>query len=336
MIALGADASAAALRCSVIPGKVKVTAAVVVFVVLAALIWVAVTTRPDNPTALPGAASRPGSDAAPPAQIGRFCAPVPAYPTPKCTGVPPSTHLVDVPLSSVLNRHYYRVITAGSVIDSKHIAGDLLVSANDVIIKNSQIDGTIYNHRGNVDYSYTITDSTVGPATGCITQPGVGQARYTAIRVHIRGHDDGFRDSGNNILIRDSYVHQCSNPGSHADGIQDYLGGTGLLFDHNTVDGRDAVNPVTTSSVFVAALSTRNATISNNLLMGGAAVIRVTWHGGPESVVRGNRVVDKAWKYYPVAANHTCDHINWTDNSLVTIDAHYKITSTVAPLPCAS
>jgi hypothetical protein len=251
----------------------------------------------------------------------------PAYPTPACTGVPAGTKLTS--LAPNLDGVTYRVTTRGAVLNGVHIAGNLLITADDVTVRNSQIDGTVLDEYSNKSYSFTITDSTVGPAVGCLTDPGIGQANFKASGVLVRGHGDGFRDSGDNITIRESYVHLCSNPGDHSDGIQTYMAGRGLVFDHNTVDQRDAKD--ITAPIFLVDDHTVDVTVTDNLIMGGTYSIQLkNAHG--TLVVRNNKLVDRSWVYGPVDAD--CGRIDWSGNTLVTIDRDYRVTSTVGPLPC--
>ncbi|MBX6383685.1 MAG: DUF4082 domain-containing protein [Microbispora sp.] len=249
------------------------------------------------------------------------------YPTPDCTGVPRSLEPLRQPLS--LAGKDYVVTEPGAVVDGMHIPGDLVINADGVTVRNSQIDGTVINERGTRHYSFTISDSTVGPAKGCITAPGVGESHYTATRVLVRGHGDGFRVSGDDVTIRDSYVHLCSNPGDHSDGIQTYKAGRGLVFHHNTVDQRDARD--ITAPIFITDPNVVDVTLTDNLIMGGTYSIQVKNARG-KVVVRGNRLVDRSWVYGPVEAD--CSSIDWSGNTLVTVDAHYRVTSTVGPLPC--
>ncbi|GLZ28887.1 hypothetical protein Lesp02_10770 [Lentzea sp. NBRC 105346] len=260
--------------------------------------------------------------AQPPTSGGK-CA---AYPTPACTGVPAGTALTQVALNS---GGAYRVTQAGAVIEGKHITGDLLITANNVIVRNSQIDGSVINEYGPNHYSFTISDSTVGPASGCLTAPGVGESEFTATRVHVRGHGDGFRASGNNIKIDESYVKLCSNPGDHSDGIQTYMMGTGLVLNHTTIDQRSATS--VTAPIFIVDSGTRDVSVTNNLVMGGTYSIQLKNASGTQ-VVQNNRLVDKSWIYGPVEAD--CAEINWSGNTLVNIDANYNVTSTVGPLNC--
>ena len=285
-----------------------------------------IASAPATPTvsASPGAAGKQPEPEPRPAR--RKCR---GHPTPKCTGVPPGTRLVRLPLN--LDGAAYRVTRPGTVLDGVHIPGDLLINADDVVIRNSRIEGSLSNEHKLRRYSFTITDSTVGPAKGCITAPGIGEARFTALRVHIRGHGDGFHASGDDITIKDSYVRLCSNPGDHSDGIQTYLTGKGLVFDHNTVDQRFAKD--ITAPIFITDEQAEDVIVTRNLVMGGTYSIQVKNVSG-KAVVRDNRLVDGSWVYGPVEAD--CHNIDWSGNTLVRIDDDYRITRTVGPLPCAT
>ncbi|WP_433250279.1 hypothetical protein ACQPYK_03885 [Streptosporangium sp. CA-135522] len=249
------------------------------------------------------------------------------YPTPACTGVPPGVRLTTLALNE--DNAAYRVKTPGTVLDGVHIPGDLLIHAPNVTVRNSRIDGLVINADGPRSFRFTITDSTIGPAKGCQTLPGIGQDKYTARRVHIRGHGDGFRASGDDVVIQDSYVDLCSNPGDHSDGIQTYNTGRGLVFDHNTVDQRHAKD--ITAPIFLVDEQIVDAVITNNLIMGGTYSIQLR-NGRGKLIMRGNKLVDKSWVYGPVDSE--CKAIDWADNSLVTIDDRYRVTSTVGPLAC--
>lgn len=265
-----------------------------------------------------GGESHPAPVAPRPCQSGG------GYPTPACTGVPPGTRLTEQPLNY---DGAFRVNTPGAVVDGKYIRGDLLITTDDVTIKNSQIDGIVINEYGPKHYPFTITDSTVGPADGCVSLPGIGESNYTATRVLVRAHGDGFRASGNAINIQDSYIHLCSNPGDHSDGIQTYLSGNGLTLNHTTIDQRDAKD--ITAPIFLS--NTGNVVLTNNLVMGGTYSIQLKNVSG-KAVVRNNRLVDQSWEYGSVEAD--CDDINWSGNELVRINDDYEITSVVGPLDC--
>jgi len=276
---------------------------------------------------------------------GRSCPPPPAYPNPACTGVPPGTTFV-----RTVNGNYF-ADTPGEAIDRWHITGSLIIRASNVSITHSQIDDTVNNEYGDVFAGpFSISDSTVGPASGCIGSPGINDQNYTALRVHVRGHDDGFRAGGPDVTIKDSYVKHCGVPGSHADGIQDYPFTRNLLFEHNTIDMcgewiADRSKPCyvegANSAIFVASVNANqfgdgstDVTLKNNLLMGGGYVFHVrpvdrTW------IVSGNRIAEGTWTFAPYETNGRCSHVaTWSDNTVVTVDANYTVTSTVRTEPC--
>lgn len=295
-----------------------------------------------------------GATVNPPVPAAASCA-LPAYPTPSCTGVPAGTVLTELPLNT--EGVAYATYTDGDVIDGKHIAGHLLVRGNNVVIRNSQIDGWVQNdvfENGAWTFkSYTIEDSTVGPPTGCITAPGLGYSNYTARRVEIRNMDDGFRitDFGN-VDVRDSFARMCYNPpeiappdGSHSGGWQAdcATGCSNIVMNHNTIDNSqpEANSGITMQSMVDNPVS--NVETSDNLIMGGGYTVIYWWTNGPNYEIHNNRVVNGSWAFGPVDTLSTCENQNWSGNTLVTLDGYvprqsytgnYTITSTVGPLNC--
>lgn len=269
--------------------------------------------------------------------VGRTCPALPAFPTPACTGTP-----AGITLTSVTGD---LTATAGTVIDGKRITGKIVVTGNGVVIRNSDVYGGVTNGAGH--YTYTVTDSTIGAPTGCDGGVALMFDKYTATRVLIRHFGDAFRATSNpatngpaansaasDVLVQDSYVLLCSNPGDHSDGYQGYYGGTGVQLLHNTIDQRSA--PSATAPIFSADWS-KGIVARDNLLAGGSYSIRVYDDGtntaNSRSVVTGNRVVNGAWQYGPSASD--CASITWTNNTLVDIDANYTVTNTVGALACS-
>jgi hypothetical protein len=270
---------------------------------------------------------------------------LPKYPSPACTGVPAGTAL-----SKTITGDY-NVTAAGEVIDGWHITGSLNIHANNVVVKNSQIDGTVNNEgTTNVYYPFTIADSTVGPSSGCVGSPGVGEGSYTATRIYVRGHDDGFRMSGNNVTVQDSYFNACWLPpalappdGSHSDGFQAYCPAAAcanLQLLHNTLDlsGVPATFPLNMVDTNLSAV-----TANDNLLLGGHNYLIVSfWHSGPNWTLHNNRLVKDTWDSagpYPnlnfaASAEGTCSHQDWQGNTIVTIDSSYNVTSTLTGTGC--
>ncbi|GAA1610366.1 hypothetical protein GCM10009733_003200 [Nonomuraea maheshkhaliensis] len=252
----------------------------------------------------------------------------PDHPTPACTGAPNRVNLKEVELNT--ENVAYRVQTDGTVLDGVHIPGHLLIHANDVTITNSVVDGDVINADGPESFRFTIADSTVGTTAKCEPLPAIGHDKYKATRVLVQGHSDGFRVSGDDVEIRDSFVRLCSRPGDHSDGIQAYNGGKGLLFHHNTVDQREAEH--ITAPIFLVDEKSEDVTVTDNLIMGGTYSLQVRNARGRQ-VVRGNKLVDKSWVYGPTDSE--CGRTEWAGNELVTIDENYRVTSIVGPLACA-
>jgi hypothetical protein len=255
---------------------------------------------------------------------GSTTCPLPKYPTPSCTGVPTGVSLAAV-------NGDMTATSDSQVIDGKKITGALYVNARNVVVKNSEIHGRIWIQTG----SLTIQDSTVGPPSGCLTVEALAYENYTATRVEFRNVGDGPRVSGDNVTVQDSYIHLCSQPGDHSDGIQGYGGGSNVLIKHNTIDQRDAKD--VTSPIFFADGS-KSATVQNNLLAGGGYTIRIHDDHTPDIgpwVITGNRIVQNAWVYGVVNNTATnCSTTTWTDNRLVNIDSNYNITSTGSEVGC--
>ncbi len=206
-----------------------------------------------------------------------------AYPNASNTGVPSGTNLTQI------SGDY--TASPGQVIDGKRITGGLNITGNGVVIKNSEIYGTVSNGSGH--YSFTISDSTVGaPSGGCNGNVAIQFDKYTATRVKVRNFGDAFRGSSNSgvsdILIQDSYALLCSNPGDHSDGYQGYLAGSNVRLIHNTIDQRLA--PDATAPLFNADAS-KAVYADNNLLAGGSFTIRVYDDTNQHSTIVNNKVV---------------------------------------------
>jgi hypothetical protein len=301
------------------------------------------TSAPLTPTPAPmsAPASVPTSaQVTPPAAGQGSC---PDFPTPACTGVPTGTKLTT-------HSGDLTVSTAGQTIEGLHVTGQLNIRANNVTIRNSQVDGIVTNAAFNNEpsYPFTISDSTIGAASGCDSAASaLGEGNFTASRVLIRGFGDGIRASAPNITIQNSYIKLCSTISeSHSDGIQDYVQTANLVFTHNTVDqcgpvptnGKCNFGGGFTSPIFIDSNTnggTEGAQITNNLVMGGVYSIYLHPQTGRPWTVTGNRIVDKTWAYAPAETNGLCSRVKtWSDNAVVTINSDYQVTSTVSTVPC--
>lgn len=254
---------------------------------------------------------------------------LPKYPTPACTGVPPGTVLTDHTPGQDLD-----ATTPGQIIDGVRVSANLIIKANNVVVRNSEIHGAIVNIN---DYSFTVEDMTIGPPSGCqTTYSGISNNNYTARRIEVRNTGDGFRAGGSNILIEDSFVLLCATEESHSDGIQGYISEQNVVFRHNTVDQRIATATGGATSPVFFADGSKTAIIQNNLLLGGGYSIRLHDDNEPDVgpwEATGNRVAE--YVYGPTANDGTdCSQVTWSDNRIVTIDSNYNILSLGAEFNC--
>lgn len=263
----------------------------------------------------------------PPGDPGALCEGPNGYPAPECTGVPPDTVLTDLPLNFFDS---YRVTTPGEVVDGKRIRGNLLVTAPDVVVRNSVVEANIYNHYDDeIGTNLQIADTTVGPESGCLRGLGVGYSEYSATRVHIQNYSDGFRISGQNVTLLDNLVTLCSQPGDHADGVEDNAPSSNVVIRRNTFDLRNA--PHSTAPIFM--VNTAPLLVEDNLIMGGGWSLRVYNALDGEVEVRDNRAVEGEWSFGPLDGED-CAKMTFTGNEVVRIDDGYRVVEVVEPLPC--
>jgi hypothetical protein len=252
---------------------------------------------------------------------------LPKYPVAACVGVPAGTNLQNVSGNITLS-------TAGQVYDAKNVSGAIIVKADDVTIKRTQVGTFITNESGK---NLTVEDSTIGPTTCSNTNNGsggvgLGWKDFIARRVYLRGNVDGVRIGGSNVLVQDSLIVVCSvNPDDHSDGVQAYgaQGAKNIKLVHNTWDQRAAMNgggytaPIFFPNDKTSQLNT-GATwdaVNDNLLAGGTMSLRIFGDAEPwvAKEIGGNKIVDKSWYYAPTDV--TCSNIEkWHDNAIVKFD----------------
>jgi hypothetical protein len=260
------------------------------------------------------------------------------YPNVSNTGVPAGTVF-----AQTVNGNWM-VTQNGTSIDAWHITGVLEIAAQNVTITRSQIDGGVQNFRA-PNSSYTLTDSTVGPAFGCAWGVTVWGNNYTALRVRSRNMDNGFSTDSGNLTIRDTFSTTCSPDSSaHADGFETCCdinaSYPNITLDHNTFDQRSA-SSATAPIDLAEALHVTNVRVTNNLVAGGAYSMYLENYTAPSPstpkwVIAGNKFVNGSWAFDAVTTNNTCGNLDWgSGNDWVTVDSNYNITGTVrANEPC--
>lgn len=217
----------------------------------------------------------------------------PRFPTEVTSGVPEGTRLT-------VYTGPMKITTSGTVIDGKAINGTLIISAEDVTIKNSRlVNGEYWGIDAENVARVTIQDCDIigNGQNGNSGILGTGNI----IRNDISGYENGIMNTGRGGTIRGNYIHDLKAAGSnpHYDGIQ-IMGPAGaLLIDNNTILSQD------TSNIFIANAfgEVDNVVINNNYLAGGpgyAIYVDASRKGGPVTnvAITNNYVVKGGWGYY--------------------------------------
>jgi hypothetical protein len=298
-----------------------------------------------------------------------------AFPTPATTGAPATT-------AFVVKQGDVTITTPNQVIDGWHVTGALIVKAPGVQIRNSWIEGVGVNANEPLDNEFTalgsarmtVSNTTIGNPATCNPQPGLGEHDYTADRVRIIGMGDGFRVSGSNVTVTNSFVQTCDDPNNHDDGIQTYCPAaflpqpcSNVVVNHNTLSVAGTRN--FTAPMFGGSNpggsngQIANSSYTNNLLWGGVFSIYTIGHN---VTITGNRVATNRWTMpngeacesgttgvntpqgcsyagWVYAASDVTQSgsscaaqgITWSDNESVVKDTNWQVASVVAQIPCA-
>ena len=241
--------------------------------------------------------------------------------------------------------------TPGTVLDGELVTGTLHVNARNVTVRNSWIYGSVDNQSSaGFDYGgMVIEDSDVGPPSGEGGEPfpAVLVAGYTMTRVHVHNVAEGPRvaafnnpsvpDSSQTVVIRDSLIQIVRGSCSHNDGIQGFGEPPRAIISHNTIDTRGAGPDCTTGALFIGNDNPDLVTVTDNLMAGGGYTMRLDANGrngpgGRYDHVTGNRIISDSWGYGPVHVDDCGTVADWADNSVVTVDSDYRVTSTVRAL----
>lgn len=186
--------------------------------------------------------------------------PTPSFPDASTTGVPAGVTLTVV--SGGLNTS-----SNGQVIDAKDVRGTIIVSHDNVTVKNTKAQ-IVFVEGGRSGVK--LHDSTIvgGGWNSGVNLLGPGAE---VLRCNISGVENGIWLSGSNSVIKDNYLHHMTGSASaHIDGVQ-IPGGSGVrdvVISHNNFD----LGVPNTSSCITMKDAT-NVDITLNRLNGGSFVI---------------------------------------------------------------
>jgi hypothetical protein len=289
--------------------------------------------RPATTTTTAPPVTEPPTTAAPPPPADGPTYTPGAFPNPASTGVPAGWQ------PAAVHEGDLWVEQPGAVIEDMLVTGAIQVRADNVTIRRTRVLGIIWNQYDDDEQfgGLLIEDTEVGPDSGVLTDWGhgaIGTSGYTARRVEIHNVTDGFRVSGDNVLIEDSFVKltQVDGECNHLDGVQGYGGGQNVVVRHNTLDARGRCS----NAAYFMADGSPHSDVQNNLLLGGGYVLRLYQaEVATTFVARNNSIVDGSWDFGPIhIVQNGRMSLTCSGNQVVTIDANYQVTGTVGEAPC--
>ncbi|BCH20829.1 right-handed parallel beta-helix repeat-containing protein [Mesorhizobium sp. L-8-3] len=187
------------------------------------------------------------------------------FPDATTTGVPSGTQLT-------VYTGPMTITEDGTVIDGKIINGTLRVLADNVVIKNSQVNfGGMWGVDAEGAKNITIQDSDfVGPGySGDSNAAILGSGNF--LRNDISKAENGIVLTGGSSVVKGNYIHDLQDGSSdpHYDGISVQGGQNGVLIEDNTVFARD------TSNIFIkndfGPIS--DVRVNNNYLAGDPGIM---------------------------------------------------------------
>jgi hypothetical protein len=200
--------------------------------------------------------------------------------------------------------------TPGQVVDGLDVTGSIVVTAPNVVIRNSRFTGTggtPWAIQTQGSGSVLIQDTTI---RGDYTDAGIAYANWTAERVEIVGMTNDGAKMGNNVTIRDSWIHDFTpTSGAHADGLQLVEDVGNIVIENNRIDPGGGVGA--NSAIFLCpdiGPQVRDAgpiTVSGNQLGGGGYTLYYVGGSGG-AVLTDVRVTGNRWlrdeQYGPIRA----------------------------------
>jgi len=224
------------------------------------------------------------------------------------TGVPPGTALEAVSGTVTLS-------TPGEVWEGKDLQGTVIVTADDVILRNCRIDSDGYfaiqsqgAHRLLVERCEIF--SSEGAYTGIVGDD------LTVRRCDLHHFENGLI-AGDNDLFEENFIHDLYyGPGAHVDGVE--WGGSG---SHSTVRRNRIELGGDTGCVNITPYGggiAQDNTVADNLFSGGTYSLYIRGDGGGTVdgvTVTGNIWIKDSYAYGPVSVD-SATGIVWSNNTL--------------------
>ncbi|MFV0258282.1 MAG: right-handed parallel beta-helix repeat-containing protein [Acidimicrobiales bacterium] len=204
----------------------------------------------------------------------------------------PNASNTGVPEGTQLTRHEGNLVADvdGMVIDGLEVHGIVDIRADNVVIKTSRIVGgdspnfaLVHNVNADPGNSFTVIDSEIAANTESTKWNGIYGSNFTATRVNVHHVTDPIRVSGDNVTVRDSWLHDTTYKAqdserrdggpTHDDNIQ-IQGGGNIVIEGNRMESTH------NAAIMIAQEASRppigTISIKGNYLNDGACTIKIS------------------------------------------------------------
>lgn len=237
------------------------------------------------------------------------------------TGVPAEVDLI--PSEGI------RVTEPGTVIDGLLVRGEIVVSANDVTIRNTLVESDTRLYPIHITEGVTGTmidhvevDNQGSTGKGIHFSGGSGTVRYS----NIHSAEDGIRIQANNVTIEFSYIHDLARTEtSHNDAIQIRSGDNITIRGNNLQAFNPTSNDPMNAAIQIGSLvgddQISNLLVVDNLMNGGNVTVNGGGRGEIESAVFRDNRFGRDFRYgvHGNLENSSWDTSNvWDDTGLPT------------------
>jgi len=185
----------------------------------------------------------------------------------------------------------------GAVLENLEIRGSVLITGNNVTLRNVKIVNNGFWPLRITGTGAVIEDSTV--IGGANSQASLAGS-FTGRRLDLSGAGDGIKMSGNSVL-EDSYIHDLASfDGAHNDGIE-ATNAVNIRIVHNTILNSNGQTSALMLSEYGSKADTQ-VLVQGNLFAGGGYTV----YGGAPDTAQGHKVIDNVFstRFFPDSGHY--------------------------------
>ena len=228
------------------------------------------------------------------------------------TGVPDDVELTSSP--------GLEITEDGTVVDGLHISGRVVITADDVTIRNSlvQVDTSLYpievDGAADVLIEDVEVDNMGGTGIGIFVSDSSGVIR----RADIHSAEDGIRIQSDDITLADSFIHDLHRrSGGHHDTVQ-IRGGDNITIEGNTLlpydaETDDEMNAAIQIGSLVGDDQISDLRVIGNYMDGGNFTVNGGGRDEVESALYSGNRFGRNFRY---ALSGNLDNSTWDDSNV--------------------